>query len=268
MNGIIENIASWPTKKKISALILIGGTIISLLLVFSWAQRPTYQTLFSNVGEADSGMIIQKLKEMKVPYQVEGTGILVPSDKVYELRLQLAAQGLPQGGGVGFEIFDKTNFGTSDFVQKLNFRRAIQGELSRTIQSLSEIETCRVHLAVPERSVFVEKESKASASVMVKLKPGRTLAQSQVQGIVHLVSSSVEGLSPEEVTVIDNRGGMLTRPTQEGSANLNNNQLELQRSYEKEIESRVVNILEPITGRNKVRAKVFASLDFTKTEKT
>jgi flagellar M-ring protein FliF len=268
VNGIIENIANWPTKKKISALILIGGTIISFLLVFSWAQRPTYQTLFSNVGEADSGMIIQKLKDMKVPYQVEGTGIMVPSDKVYELRLQLAAQGLPQGGGVGFEIFDKTNFGTSDFVQKLNFRRAIQGELSRTIQSLSEIESCRVHLAVPERSVFVEKESKPSASVMVKLKPGRTLAQNQVQGIVHLVSSSVEGLSPEEVTVIDNRGGMLTRPTQDGSANLNNNQLELQRSYEKEIESRVVNILEPITGRNRVRAKVFALLDFTKTEKT
>lgn len=268
MNAFLETISSWPTKKKIGALILIGGTVISLLLIFSWAQRPTYQILFSNVGEADSGMIIQKLKELKVPYQVEGAGILVPSDKVYELRLQLAAQGLPQGGGVGFEIFDKTNFGTSDFVQKLNYRRAIQGELSRTIQSLSEIETCRVHLAVPERSLFVEKESKPSASIMVKLKPGRTLAQNQVQGIVHLVSSSVEGLSPEEVTVIDNRGGMLTRPAQDGAGNLNNSQLELQRTYEKEIESRVVNILEPITGKNKVRAKVFAALDFTKMEKT
>jgi flagellar M-ring protein FliF len=269
VNALIDNILNWPTKKKISALILIGGVIVSLLLIFSWAQRPTYQILFSNVSEADSGMIIQKLKEQKVPYQVEGTGILVPSDKVYELRLQLAAQGLPQGGGIGFEIFDKTNFGTSDFVQKLNYRRAVQGELSRTIQALSEIETCRVHLAVPEPSLFVEKEAKPSASILVKLKPGRSLSQSQVQGIVHLVSSSVEGLSPEEVTVVDNRGGMLTKPAAEGgSGDLNNTQLELQRSYEKEIESRVVNILEPITGKNKVRAKAFASLDFTKVEKT
>jgi len=266
--NLIETISSWPMKKKISLLILVGGAIASLVFMFSWAQKPDLQILYSNISEVDSGLMIQKLKELKVPYKVEGGGIYVPADKVYELRLQLAAQGLPQGGGIGFEIFDKTNFGTSDFVQKLNFRRALQGELSRTIQSLAEIESCRVHLAVPEKNLFVEKESKPSASVMVKLKTGRSLTPNQVQGIVHLVSSSVEGLGPQEVTVIDNRGGMLTRPVQEDHVQLSNNQLELQRSYEKEIENSVIKILEPVVGKDKVRAKAFATLDFTRTEKT
>jgi flagellar M-ring protein FliF len=265
---IIETIKNWPIKKKISLLVLVGGVVASLIFMFSWAQKSNFQVLYSNVNEVDSGMMIQKLKELKVPYKVEGGGIFVPSEKVYELRLQLAAQGLPQGGGIGFEIFDKTNFGTSDFVQKLNYRRALQGELSRTIQALSEIESCRVHLAVPEKNLFMEKDSKPSASVMVKLRAGRTLSQSQVQGVVHLISSSVEGLSPQEVTVIDNRGGMLTRPTQEDHVQLSNNQLELQRGYEKEIETSVVKILEPVAGKDKVKAKVFASLDFTRTEKT
>jgi len=136
---LIETIKSWPIKKKISLLVLTGVVLASLIFMFSWSQKPNYQMLYTNVSEGDSGLMIQKLKELKIPYKVEGGGILVPSEKVYELRLQLAALGLPQGGGIGFEIFDKTNFGTSDFVQKLNYRRALQGELSRTIQSLSEV---------------------------------------------------------------------------------------------------------------------------------
>ncbi|MBI4764736.1 MAG: flagellar M-ring protein FliF [Deltaproteobacteria bacterium] len=268
MADLFETIKNWPIKKKISLLALIGITVASLIVLFSWSQKSNYQALFTNISDGDSGLMIQKLKELKVPYKVEGGGILVPAERVYELRLQLAAQGLPQGGGVGFEIFDKTNFGTSDFVQKLNYRRALQGELSRTIQSLSEIESCRVHLAVPEKSLFLEKESKPSASVMVKLKPGRNLSQNQVQGVVHLISSSVEGLVPQDVTVIDHRGGMLTRSSQEENTQLSNNQLELQRNYEKEIEGRVVNILEPITGKEKVKARASATLDFTRTEKT
>jgi len=266
--NLIDLITNWPLKKKISLLILVGATVASMVFMLSWAQKAPLQILYSNVNEVDSGLMIQKLKELKVPYKVEGGGIYVPSDKVYELRLQLAAQGLPQGGGIGFEIFDKTSFGTSDFVQKLNYRRALQGELSRTIQALAEIESCRVHLAVPEKNFFQEKESKTSASVMLKLKSGRTLSKNQVQGIVHLVSSSVEGLSPQEVTVIDNRGGMLTRPVQDGDAQVSNNQLELQRAYEKEVESSVIKILEPVAGKDKVKVKVSAALDFTRTEKT
>lgn len=268
MADLFELIKNWPIKKKISLLLLAGVTLASLIFLYSWSQKSNYQILYANLGDGDSGLMIQKLKELKVPYKVEGGGILVPAEKVYELRLQLAAQGLPQGGGIGFEIFDKTNFGTSDFVQKLNYRRALQGELSRTIQSLSEIENCRVHLAVPEKNIFMEKEARPSASILVKLKPGRNLSPNQVQGVVHLVSSSVEGLDPQDVTVIDQRGGMLTRSVQEGAAQLSNNQLELQRNYEKEIENRVVNILEPVTGKEKVKAKASATLDFTRTEKT
>jgi flagellar M-ring protein FliF len=268
VSNFIETISNWPLKKKINFLILIGLVVASLVFIFSWSQKTNYQVLFTNISDTDSGLIVQKLKELKVPFQVDGKGVLVPAEKVYELRLQLAAQGLPQGGGIGFEIFDKTNFGTSDFVQKLNYRRALQGELSRTIQALSEIESCRVHLAVPEKSIFQEKESRPTASVMVKFKPGRTLSQNQVQGIVHLVSSSVEGLNPEEVTIINNEGAMLTRPAEKEDVELSNSQMELQRNYEKGIESRIVNILEPMTGRDKVKAKVFAALDFTRIEKT
>lgn len=265
---LLETIKHWPMKKKIALASLIGGVLASLILVFAWSQQTRYQVLFTNVAEGDSGLIVQKLKEMKVPYKVKGAGILVPEEKVYELRFQLAAQGLPQGGGIGFEIFDKTNFGTSDFVQKLNYRRALQGELSRTIQSLAEIEACRVHLAVPEKNLFLEEESRPSASVMVRLKPGRSLSPAQVQGIVHLVSSSVEGLHPQEVSIIDHRGALLTRSSQEGDLQLSSRQLELQRGYEKEIESRVVNILEPLTGKEKVRARATVALDFTRMEKT
>lgn len=268
MADLLENIKNWPMKKKFALAALIGGVLAALILIFAWSKQTTYQVLFSNVGEGDSGLILQKLKELKVPYRVEGGGILVPAEKVYELRLQLAGQGLPQGGGIGFEIFDKTQFGTSDFVQKLNYRRALQGELARTIRSMSEIESCRVHLAVPEKNIFMDQESRPSASVMVKLKPGRTLTPPQVQGIVHLVSSSVEGLNPQEVTVIDQRGTLLTRANREGDGPLSDRQLELQRSYEKEIESRVVNILEPLTGKDRVRARAAVTLDFTRTEKT
>jgi flagellar M-ring protein FliF len=192
---------------------------------------------------------------------------MVPADKVYELRIQLASQGLPQGGGVGFELFDKTSFTMTDFVQKLNYRRALQGELSRTIRSLMEVEQCRVHLAVPEKSLFVQKEERPKASVLVKLRAGRRLTQGQIQGIVHLVSSSVEGMDPRDVAVVNNNGEMLTSTVDENFS-ASSGQLEYQHSYEKDLETRVISMLEPVVGKEKVRARVSASFDFTKTEKT
>lgn len=267
MNAIMETIKLMPAKKKVALLLVLALSIAGMVLLFAWSQKPEYRVLFSNLAESDAGPIVQKLQEMKVDYKVDSGGILVPENKVYDLRLRLAAQGLPHGGGVGFELFDKTDFGTTDFVQKLNYRRAMQGELARTIMSLSEIEQCRVHLATPEKSLFVREEAKPSASVLLKLRQGRVLSQGQVQGIVHLVSSSVEGLSPKDVTVIDNKGDMLTQPTDD-SVGLSSGQLEYQRSYEKEMESRVMGILEPVVGKSKIRAKVTANIDFTKVEKT
>ncbi len=267
MVNIIETLKGWPPKKIIALVSVIALTLTGLILLFSWSQKPDYHVLYSNLAESDAGSIVQKLKEMRIPYKIEVGGILVPADKVYDLRLQLAAQGLPQGGGIGFELFDKTNFGTTDFVQKLNYRRAMQGELARTIMSLPEVEQCRVHLAIPEKSIFVQKEAKPSASVLVKLRTGRTLAQSQVQGVVHLVSSSVEGLNPKDVTIIDSRGEMLTRPVDD-VVGLSSSQLEYQRNYETDIESRVIGILEPVAGKDKVKAKVAAAIDFTRSERT
>ncbi|MBI5849223.1 MAG: flagellar M-ring protein FliF [Nitrospirae bacterium] len=268
MANIVETIKSLPPKNLIIMLIAIGMAVAGVVFFMSWIQQADYQVLFANLAESDAGGIVQKLKELKVPYKLEAGSIMVPADKVYDLRLQLAAQGLPHGGGVGFELFDKADFGSTDFVQKLNYRRALQGELSRTIMSLAEVEQCRIHLAIPEKSLFVQEGNNPSASVLVKLRAGRNLTQGQIQGIVHLVSSSIEGLNPKDVTVVDSRGDMLTRPSGNDVAGLSSSQLEYQHNVEKDLESRVISILEPVVGRNKIRAKVAAAIDFTKVEKT
>ncbi len=264
---IRDQVKAIPVKKKMILLAALAVLITSLILFFVWIQKADYQILYSNLSEEDGGLIIQKLHEMKIPYKVSAGIIMVPSDKVYDVRLQLAGQGLPQGGGVGFELFDKSSFTMTDFVQKLNYRRALQGELSRTINSLSEIEQCRVHLAIPEKSLFANEDDRPKASVLVKLRPGRILSQSQVQGIVHLVSSSVEGLDPKNIAVVDSQGEMLTSSAQE-TLGITSSQRGYQRTLEKDIENRIVGILEPIVGKSKVKAKVSTEIDFTKIEKT
>jgi flagellar M-ring protein FliF len=250
------------------ALLVVAALVVTAgILLMTWSQKADQQLLFANLSEEDAGAIVQKLNEQKIPYTTSGGGIMVPADKVYEVRLQLASQGLPQGGGVGYELFDKTSFTMTDFVQKLNYRRALQGELSRTIRSLAEVEQCRVHLAVPEKTLFVQKDDRPKASVLLKLRPGRRLSQAQVQGIVHLVSSSIEGLDPKDVTVVNNTGEMLTSVVDENFAETGS-QFEYQRNYERDMETKVISMLEPVVGKGKVKARVAASFDFTKTEKT
>jgi flagellar M-ring protein FliF len=267
LNNLTEQVKIMPLQKKIALLGVAALIIAAIFMLTTWIQKVDYQLLFANLSQEDGGAIIQKLNELRVPYRTEGGGIMVPADRVYELRLQLASQGLPQGGGVGFELFDKTSFTMTDFVQKLNYRRALQGELSRTIRSLAEIDQCRVHLAVPEKSLFMQKESKPKASVLVKLKSGRRLTQAQVQGIVHLVSSSVEGLDSNDVAVVNNSGEMLTSGVDESMA-MTSGQLDYQRNVEKDLETRVMGMLEPVVGKGKIRAKISAAVDFTKIEKT
>ncbi len=267
IQNIVETLKGWPGQKKIIFFSVIIVSLASLVMFLSWVQRADYQVLYSNLSESDKGLIVQKMKEMKTPYRIELGNILVPADKVYDLRFQFASQGLPQGGVVGFELFDKTDFGTTDFVQKINYRRALQGELARTISSIMEVEQCRVHLSIPERSLFVKERARPTASVLLKLKQGRSLSPGQVQGVVHLISSSVEGLDPKEVTIVDNRGTMLTRPGDEGMG-LNSNQLSYQHRYEKEMEARIIDILEPVVGANKVKAKVTTTIDFARSEST
>ncbi|RJP55250.1 MAG: flagellar M-ring protein FliF [Deltaproteobacteria bacterium] len=265
--NITEQIKAMPAKNKVMILAVLAIAIASVVLLFAWIQKEDYQLLYSNLGEEDAGLIIQKLKEQKTPYKTSGGGIMVPSNRVYELRIQLASQGLPQGGGVGFEVFDETNLTMTEFVQKLNYKRALQGELSRTIRSLSEVEQCRVHLAIPEKSLFTQSEERPKASVLVKLRQGRRLSQGQVQGMVHLVSSSVNGLNPKDVAIVDSHGEMLTSGTGE-TIGMTNDQLDYQRNYEKDMENRITGILQPVVGKGHVKAKVTAVIDFTKIEKT
>ncbi|HEX8947584.1 MAG TPA: flagellar basal-body MS-ring/collar protein FliF, partial [Dissulfurispiraceae bacterium] len=210
---VINLVKSWPLKKKVALASVVVLSVALMAGIMAWSNRVDYQVLYSNLTQEDAGQVVNKLKEMKIPFNVDGNAIYVPSSKVYELRLELAAQGIPQGGGVGFEIFDKTQIGVTEFVQRLNYTRALQGELARTIRQLSEVDQARVHIAIPEKTIFTDKEEKPTASVVLKLKAGRVLSQGQIGGIVHLVSSSVEGLLPRNVTIIDNMGNMLSRPS-------------------------------------------------------
>ncbi|HWR21400.1 MAG TPA: flagellar basal-body MS-ring/collar protein FliF, partial [Verrucomicrobiae bacterium] len=240
-----------------------------LWIAFS-THRPDMTTLFSQLNSSDAGAIVDELKSSKVSYRVVdgGTRILVPSAVVHEIRLHLATRGLPQGGGVGFEIFDRTTLGTTDFVQRLNYQRALQGELARTIGQLKEVTAARVHLVLPQPSVFTEQEKPATASVVLNLRPGARLTPEQVRGIVHLVSSSVEGLNADRVTVVDTSGKLIARPAEGRLGSGSTGQFEVQEAVEVELERRVRTMLEEILGPNKATVRVAAQMDFTSVERT
>lgn len=257
--------------RKITLVAVGAGTIAGLILMVALSNRQEYQTLFSNLTQEDASAIVTRLKETKVPYRIDGGGstITVPSNKVYETRLALAGEGIPQGGGVGFEIFDKSSFGVTEFVQKVNYRRALQGELGRTIKQLSEVDSARVHIVIPEKSLFKESQEKGKVSVVLKLKPGKGLAKNQIDGIVHLAASSVEGISAQNVTVVDNHGRILSDKNGEDSVMLaSSSNMEYQKMLEKDMESRVQSMLEKVVGSGKVTTRVSALIDFKQIEKT
>src|SRR6056297_2937633 len=191
--SLFNALKAWPLSRKLSlaAVALLCMVFFAVLIIQS--RTADYSLLFANLSSADAAQVINRLKEQKVPYLLEdgGKSIFIPADKVYESRLELAGSGLPRGGGVGFEIFDNQSFGLTDFTQKVNYRRALQGELARTINSLGPVEGARVHLALPEKRLFKDQQEMATASIILKLVPGGVLTESQVQGIVHLVAGSV-----------------------------------------------------------------------------
>ena len=266
-NDFVNQLKAWPLKKKISLIAAIALTIALMVGIMLWSERVDYQVLYSNLTQEDAGQVINKLKEMKVFYKVDGSAIYVPNSKVYELRLELAAEGLPQGGGVGYEIFDKNQLGVTEFVQRLNYIRALQGELSRTIRQLNEVDQARVHIAIPERTIFTERQEKPTASIVLKLKPGRVLSQGQIGGIVHMVSSSIEGLSPEQVTVIDNMGNMLSKPS-DGDVVADAKQRDYQKSVDKDYETKLASMLEGIVGKGKAIVRAATKIDYSQVEKT
>ncbi len=260
-----------PGKRMlIAGVAFLSAAAFAILILV--ANKTDYRPLFTNLSAEDAGEIVKKLKDSKTPYQVtpDGKGLMVPSDKVYELRLTLASEGLPQGGGVGFEIFDRKNFGMTEFVQKLNYQRALQGELSRTISQLNGVEQARIHLVIPEKSLFKENEKPATASIVLKMKSARSLRDNEVQGVVHLVASSIEGMNPDNVTVLDSRGKILSKGgngTTDAASKLSSAMQETQRGYEKNVEERIQSLLDRIVGSGKTVARVSATFDFKQVER-
>jgi flagellar M-ring protein FliF len=263
--------AQWLNKLKQSGLVplLIGGAAF-IGLVFAlimWASAPEYRVLYSNLSEADGGRIVSELDARQIPYQLNSAGtILVPSEHVHKLRLQMAEQGLPQGGNAGFSLMDNQAFGISQFAEQVNFQRALEGELASSMESLGPVLKARVHLAMAKASVFVREREPAKASVILTLQPGRKLGDGQVQSIIHMVSSSVPELAPDNVTVVDQYGALLSQNNRDDA--LNGSKLDYIQQVERSYQQRIENILIPILGRENIKAQVVAQVDFSKREAT
>ena len=257
-----------PPARRIAVLVVLGMLAAGFAVMFLWAGQPEYQVLFSNLSQEDAGKIVSKLQEQRVPYQIAqgGSAVMIPSDKVYETRLALATEGLPKGSSVGFEIFDETSFSTTEFVQKLNYQRALQGELSRTISQFNEVENARVLIVPAKDTVFVETTKPATASVLLEL--NSSLSSGKITGIVNLVANAVEGLSTDSVTVVDTTGKVWFKGSgeEDDAALAASNRLEIQRQTEDRMAKHIQSMLEQIVGPDKAIVRVRAEMDFDQEE--
>ena len=257
---------------------VIGAGVVTLGLfgaIIYYGSQPDYAVLFADLKPADAQSIVEKLKAANVPYTLANNGmtVQVPSKRVSELRLQMASEGALSGGHVGFDLFDKTSFGATDFAQQINYRRAVEGEIGKTLEGMDEVESARVHITPKKESVFTEKEEGAKASVMLRVKQGKQLSAERTDSIVSLLSSSVEGLDPGSVSVMDTRGRLMTtgRGGKSGAysdAGLFQAQLEAKQKFETENAARVIAFLEPVIGEGRVRSDVAADIDFSQVEQT
>jgi flagellar M-ring protein FliF len=248
----------------------LGGAAAAIALIAAallWSRGPEYRVLYTNLSDRDGGAIVASLQQMNIPYKLgDGGAVLVAANQVHEARLRLASTGLPKGGAAGFELMDNQKFGTSQFAEQVNYQRALEGELARSIESISAVESARVHLALPKQSLFVRDQQKPSASVVLKLYPGRTIDDAQVGAMTHLISSSVPELIPKNVTVVDQHGNMLSM--QNAARGLDATQLKYTQEIEQTYARRVEAILQPIFGEGNVRAQVAADIDFSVVENT
>ena len=251
----------------VGVVLLVAAALAAVVL----GRQPDYRVLFSNLSDKDGGAIVAQLSQMNVPYKhAEGGGaILVPSDRVHDVRLRLASQGLPKGSVSGFELMEANRFGMTQFQERLNFQRGLEGELTRSIQALSSVQSARVHLALPNQNGFFREQQKPSASILVGLYPGRFLDRAQLAGIVHLVASSVPELAPSAVSVLDDTGKLLSQSPDGGAGNgVDAQQLQYVQQIEQQYTRRIMDILEPVVGRDNIKAQVTAELDFSQTEST
>ena len=268
----VQRINGLPLRSKLTmgaGLLALAGAVLAITL---WSAQGDYRPLYSGLSDKDGGAVLGQLAALQVPYKHEAGGtILVPAGQVYELRMKLAAQGLPKGGNgntVGFELMDKSSIGQTQFNERLNFQRALEGELTRTITAMSDVADARVHLAIPQQNGFFREQQKPSASVMLTLRGGRTLDRAQIAGIVHLVSSSVPELHPKAVSVLDQSGALLSQTGADPATGLDGQQLQYKQQIEAGFNKRIFELLEPVVGRDNLRATVTADVDFSQTEAT
>jgi flagellar M-ring protein FliF len=267
--GLMGRLASLPQATKIKLGIGIAGLLATVVAMALWASQGDWKVLYANLPDKEAGAIVAQLAQMNVPYRHTegGAAIMVPADRVYDLKMKLAAAGLPKASVTGNELLDNARFGQTDRQERMNMQRALEGELVRTITRLDGVQEARVHLALPNQNGFFREQQKASASVMLTLHPGRSLDRAQAASIVHLVSSSVPELNPKAVSVLDQTGTLLSGPD-ESARNLNEQELQYQRQIETTYLKRVQEILEPVLGRDNMRATVTAEIDFTQSEAT
>ena len=258
-------------QQKILLMIAVAAIVAIFVASSTWLKQADYRILFSNISERDGGAIIAALDQMNVAYRFSDSGgaILIPGSRVHEVRLRLATQGLPKGGGVGFELMENQKFGISQFAEQVNYQRGLEGELSRTIQSIGAVQAARVHLAIPKPTVFVREDLKPSASVLLNLYAGRLLEPSQIVGIQNLVAASVPNLAASSVTLIDQSGAMLSQlKSKLMEAGLDPTQIRYIQEIEASAIKRVGDILSPIVGPGNARVQVAADVDFTQSEQT
>ncbi|WP_337010432.1 flagellar basal-body MS-ring/collar protein FliF [Pantoea sp. AS142] len=267
--GFGDLLARLRANPRIPLIVAAAAVVAIVIAMVLWAKQPSYSVLYNNLTDEDGGAIVTQLTQMNIPYRFaeNGGALMVPEANVHELRLRLAQQGLPKGGSVGFELLDKEKFGISQFSEQVNYQRALEGELARTIESLGPVKSARVHLAMPKPTLFVREQKAPSASVTLTLQPGRALDEGQIQAIAHMVSSSVAGLPPGNVTVVDQSGRLLTRSDSAGR-DLNDAQLKYASEVEARYQQRIEAILNPILGQGNVHAQVTAQINFDTSEQT
>lgn len=256
--------------QKIKALAGVVALLAIVIAAIFMGKQPDWRVLFANVSDRDGGAIVAQLAQMNVPYKYTegGQAIMVPADRVHDTRLRLASQGLPKGSVGGFEMMEANRFGMTQFQERLTFQRGLEGELTRSIQSIGAVQSARIHLALPSQNGFFREQQKPSASVLLTLHPGRTLDKAQVAGIVHLVAASVPELPPKSVSVVDESGNLLSNAPDGESMGIDTQQLQYVQKIEDTYTRRVMDILEPLLGRQNVRAQVTADVDFSQSEQT
>ncbi|MBN1826868.1 MAG: flagellar M-ring protein FliF [Candidatus Eisenbacteria bacterium] len=274
MKGMTENLAArWRvlgSGQKFVLGSLIAGAVVTIVLSFFLAKHASYGVLYAGLDAEQASGVVDRLRDLKVPYRISDSGrtILVPEKDVYAVRLDLAGEGGVEGGASGYELFDQSKFGMTNFMQQVNYQRALEGELTRTIREMDEVMNARVHLVIPERSLFLDGQRAPSAAVMVRLKPGSRLTQKRIEGIGALVAGSVEGLHPENVSILDYFGNLLSTPGDEDGAEVQSAaRYEVEAGVERLLEEKAQTLLDRVVGPGNAVVRVTAELDFEKLER-